>query len=91
VATAAPGADNKNNTKEVCKVIEGKKVIDISKLTLGKIPLKKWPEAANIIITGLESLRTHCESMIDKNELDSIWQNDVHCLSAAIDIVKALI
>jgi hypothetical protein len=72
-------------------VIEGKKVIDITKLTLGKIPMEQWPDAVNIIIDGLEGLRMHCESMIDKNEPDDIWQGDVHCLSAAIDILKALI
>ena len=72
-------------------MIEGKKVIDLSKITLGKIPVEKWPKAASIIIDGLESLRTHCETMIDKDDPDNIWQRDVFCLSAAIDIVRALV
>lgn len=72
-------------------MIEGKKIIDITKLTLGKIPLEKWPEAVNIITDGLKSLRAHCETMIDKDEPDNIWEQDVHCLSAAIDILNALI
>jgi len=66
-------------------------VVDISKLSLGKISSGEWPETANTIISGLESLMAHCESMIEKDEPDSIWQNDVDCLSAAVYIIKALI
>ena len=40
------------------------------------------------IISQLCNLREHCESMIDKDEPDSVWADDVAALNAAIDTMK---
>ncbi|MCC8075740.1 MAG: hypothetical protein LIO95_07370 [Clostridiales bacterium] len=37
------------------------------------------------IIYQLESLKSHCEDWVDKEEPDNVWANDVAALDAAID------
>jgi len=38
-------------------------------------------------IKGLESLKDHCASMVDKNDPESIWKTDIEALQFAIDFI----
>lgn len=40
------------------------------------------------VIERLESLRDHCQSMIDKEDPESIWRGDVEALTAAIEALS---
>lgn len=40
------------------------------------------------IINRLESLQGHCESMIDKDDQDSIWIGDAQALRQAVELIK---
>lgn len=37
------------------------------------------------MIKQLENLAAHCESMIDKDDPESIWRDDITALKAAVD------
>ena len=37
------------------------------------------------IIAQMENLASHCSSMIDKDEPESIWRTDVEALNAAVE------
>ena len=40
------------------------------------------------IIRGLQDLKDHCTDMIDKEDPESIWREDVATLDAAIDLIQ---
>lgn len=40
------------------------------------------------IIRQLESLGDHCSSMIDKDDPESIWRDDVEALNGAVEILS---
>ena len=42
------------------------------------------------IIEQLEGLRSHCSSMIDKEDLESPWRADVEALNEAIKVMAGL-
>lgn len=41
------------------------------------------------IISQLEDLATHCESMIDKEDPECIWRADVEALNEAVEKLKS--
>lgn len=40
------------------------------------------------VIDQLESIKRHCESMVDENEVHDIWRADTIALKIAIEIIK---
>lgn len=41
------------------------------------------------VIKGLDELEAHCESMVDKEDPESIWKHDVEVLRAAKTIIHS--